>query len=273
MRENNSVVAVDTKKRKLVDLGEMINIANSSAVSKGIYFVKMNVSDMEKRIAGTPHELRPFVAVEKTDDSKLKGYYTTSNLKKLEFSRQCFKKYRTILSNKKYRLNKSSVVLLEKMVVIDENSILREIDSIDNEDLAKLIKMRNLYEGNCLKLKGKYLNIADVIINNGIKYLIYQKDNSFAYGFKIQFKGKVATSRVDLNSTCCYFKSGEDLYKIYFNESKAFSKSDSFILCDCMTEDVVDFVRARKVRDRYINKGRRRENNKSENSGKKRRGR
>ncbi len=255
MLDDNNVVIVDTKKRRLVNLGELVNSANSNVECKGIYFVKMNVSDMEKRIARTTHELRPFVAVEKAADGKLKGYYTTSNLRKFEFSRYSLKKYRTVLSSKKYKLNKSSLVLLEKISTIDVNKILREIDYIDNDDLAKLIKMRNLFDGNCLKLKGKYLCIGDVVFDSGKKYLIYQNDNSFVYGFRIEFKGKRLNSKTNFNSSCCFCDCDGELYRVYFDELKAFSKSKSFILCDYMMEDVVDFVKSRRMKSKHSNKG------------------
>ena len=80
--------------KNIVELGDMVRIANNSAEGKKIYFVKMNLSDMVNRIQNTTHELRPFVSVEKVSDDQIKGFYTTSNLKGLEFSEECFFKKR-----------------------------------------------------------------------------------------------------------------------------------------------------------------------------------
>lgn len=248
---------MEVNDKKIIDLGDLIRISNDSGETKKIYFVKMNIQDMVKRINNTSHELRPFVALEKINNNWLKGFYTTSNLKGLDFSEDCFTKYRTVLSNKKYRLNKSSIVLIDKLTTIDNGNILREIDSIDNDDLVKIIKLRNLYLRNLLYLKGKYLNEGDVILKNNKNYLIYQSDSSFVYGFRILNNGKVSNSRVDLRSTCNYFISEEDIYKIDFNDSKMFSKNDKYLLCDNVTDDILNLIQENRKRKKYYEKRKR----------------
>lgn len=253
-------IKVDVNNSKIVNLGNLIDAANGIAEGKGLYFVKMNVDDIRKRIAGTTHELRPFVVVAKSED-ELKGFYTTSSLKGLKFGKECFTKYRTVLSNKKYKLNKSSVVLIDKIACIHDSNIIRMIDSIDNEDLAKILKMNALHEGSKVELKGKYLGEGDVIRRDNSNYLIYQKDNAFAYGFKILNKGKVSNSRVDLRSTCDYFVSEEDLYKIDFNESKMFSKNDKYLLCDNVTYNILNLIQENRKRKKYYEKRKRKSKN------------
>ena len=244
--------------KNIVELGDMVRIANNSAEGKKIYFVKMNLSDMVNRIQNTTHELRPFVSVEKVSDDQIKGFYTTSNLKGLEFSEECFSKYRTVLSNKKYKLNKSSIVLIDKFALLKKENILREIDTIDNNDLVNILKMRNLYLGNFVNLKGKYLDIGDIIIKENNLYLIYQCDNSFCYGFKIENKGSVTKSRIDIKNSYDYFVYENNIYKVFFNESKRFSKNDNYLLYDKLLFDIVNFIKKNRKSKSYKAKQKRR---------------
>lgn len=259
-------IMVDVNNSKVVNLGNMIDAANGMAEGRGIYFVKMNVEDMRKRIAGTAHELRPFVVVSKSNDD-LKGFYTTSSLKGLKFGKECFTKYRTVLSNKKYKLNKSSVVLIDKIACIHDSNIIRMIDYVDNEDLAKILKMNALHEGNKVELKRKYLGEGDIIRNGNSKYLIYQKDNSFAYGVKIVFKAKISNRNNDFRNSNDSFVSGNDIYRTLLNETIRVSGNDRFILCDHIGEDILANIK-RNIRNRNYNE---KLNNRRKSEGKRRR--
>lgn len=241
-------VRVDINNKQVVNLGNLIDVANGIAEGRSICFVKMNIEDMRKRISRTPHELRPFVVVSKSKN-ELKGFYTTSNLKGLKFGNECFTKYRTVLSNKKYKLNKSSVVLIDKMACIHDSNIIRIIDTIDNEDLAKILKMNALADGNKVELKGKYLEEGDIIKKGKSKYLIYQKDNAFAYGVKIADKLKFSNKNNEFINSNDSFVNGNDIYRVFFNETIRISSSDRFILCDHAGDDVVINVK-RNIRNR-----------------------
>lgn len=234
-------IKVDVNNSKTVNLGNLIDVANGIAEGRGIYFVKMDVDDMRKRIAGTTHELRPFVVVAKSED-ELKGFYTTSSLNGLKFGKECFTKYRTVLSNKKYKLNKSSVVLIDKIACIHDSNIIRMIDSIDNEDLAKILKMNTLHDGSKVELKGKYLGEGDVIRRGNSKYLIYQKDKTFAYAVKVVSRSRTSASKND-------FDIENENYSGIFNNTIGVSSSDRVILCDHVANDILLFMK-RNVHNR-----------------------
>lgn len=255
-------IKVDVNNSKIVNLGNLIDAANGIAEGRGIYFVKMNVDDMRKRIAGTAHELRPFVVVAKSED-ELKGFYTTSSLKGLKFGKECFTKYRTVLSNKKYKLNKSSVVLIDKIACIHDSNIIRMIDSIDNEDLAKILKMNALHEGSKVELKGKYLGEGDVIRRGNSKYLIYQKDKAFAYAVKVVVKS-TSTSKNDFKSSA---DTGNEKYSGIFNDTIRVSSSDMVILCDHVGDDILSFIKRNVYNRNYREKA----TNRRKSDGKRRR--
>lgn len=256
-RENfelSDTFIVDVGKSKIVDLSKMIDEANSCPVGRNIYFVRMNASDMKNKIAGTSHELRPFVVVGKTYDYKLKGFYTTSNLKGLNFSKKCFTKYRTVLSNKKYKLNKSSVVIIDKMFFLDDFNILKKIDLIDNRDLANIFKMNALFNGRKVELNGKYLGEGDVVQKTESNYLIYQKDSLFSYGIKIKYKEKMNESRIDLRTTFDYFVDGDEIYRIFYNDYIKVSNDDRVVLRDHLADDILRNVKLNKKNKRYHEK-------------------
>lgn len=252
-------IKVDVNNSKIVNLGNLIDVANGITEGKGLYFVKMNVDDMRKRIAGTTHELRPFVVVAKSED-ELKGFYTTSSLKGLKFGKECFTKYRTVLSNKKYKLNKSSVVLIDKIACIHDSNIIRMIDSIDNEDLAKILKMNALHEGSKVELKGKYLGEGDIIRRGNSKYLIYQKDKAFAYAVKVVVKSGTSSSKN-------YFDTENEMYSGIFNDTIRVSSSDRVILCDHVGDDILSFIKRNLHNRNYREKA----TNRRKSDGKRRR--
>ena len=67
--------------------------------------------------------------------------------------------------------------------------------------------------------------------------MIYECDNSFCYGFKIENKGSVTKSRIDIKSNYDYFVYENNIYKVFFNESKRFSKNDNYLLYDKLLFD------------------------------------
>ena len=256
-------IVVDANSSSVVNLGNLIDVANGIAEGRGIYFVKMNAEDMRKRIAGTTHELRPFVVVAKSEN-ELKGFYTTSSLKGLKFGKECFTKYRTVLSNKKYKLNKSSVVLIDKIACIHDSNIIRMIDSIDNEDLANILKMNALHESNKVELKGKYLGEGDIIRKGNSIYLIYQKDNAFAYAVKVVSRSKTSVFKNDIKLSS---DTENENYCCIFNDTIRVSSNDRVILCDHVADDILSFLK-RNVRNKNY---REKASNRKKSEGKRRR--
>ena len=88
--------------------------------------------------------------------------------------------------------------------------------------------------------------------------MIYQCDNSFCYGFKIENKGSVTKSRIDIKSNYDYFVYENNIYKVFFNESKRFSKNDNYLLYDKLLFDIVNFIKKNRKSKSYKAKQKRR---------------
>jgi len=220
-----------------------------------IYWVKMNSHDMVPDVSGTSHEYRPFLALEEMNDRKIRGYYTTSNLRGLYFRNHCFTKYRTILSDRKYQLKKPSVVSLQYFVDLDNENILGFIDSIDQVDLLKVLKMSQLCRNNSLELKGKHISEGDLVSKEDRAYLIYNRDHSYSYGFQVKNRGKIHQSKVEVVHDCHYFASAEDIYRVYFDKYITISNSDDVILQDHVADDTLAGVHVkRKMQKQSVKK-------------------
>lgn len=213
--------------------------------------VKMNEVDMKVNVSGTPHEYRPFVSLEEKEHQS-SGFYMTSNLENSQFWQKSFSKYKMILSEKKYDLRKPSLVLLNEMVHLDRSNIIKYIDFLDDTDFVRILKMAVLYRGSSLDLEGRYLSLGDIVDAQQNKYLIYNQDQDFSYGFKIKFCDTEEKSKVDVSQDFYYFSLDHNIYRIYYNRNIQFSDLDHVILREHMGND--DFMFIEKKRDEYFQK-------------------
>ncbi len=241
-------------KNQRVNLDKMLFLSKEIPERGNIYLVKMSPRDMKTNINGTNHACRPFVVLDKTKEQQLVGFYTTSNLtrntSKMVFSQNCFTKYRAVLAQKKYKLNKSSLVLHDRMGVLEQDQILKYFDSIDDVDLIRILKMANLSNGNMIELKGKYLSYGDIASQGRNRYLIYSRDNSFAYGLKVQYEEKIGQSRIDVSHDFNYFASDSDIYRIFFDQYINISNSSDVILEEHVADKVLKAIDSKRNRRR-----------------------
>jgi len=103
-----------------------------------------------------------------------------------------------------------------------------------------------------------YIDIGDVIDVEDRKYFIYQKDNTYLYGFLIKNKGLVWNSNVDFDNDFNYFRSGNELYRVFYDSNIKVPVKDDYLVTDVMNEDVHDQVITKRKDMKYKQKVKRR---------------
>ncbi|MBE6157819.1 MAG: hypothetical protein E7160_03400 [Firmicutes bacterium] len=255
VEEEHSVVTEeqDVKHDDIVNLTEL----NTNDKNGQIYWVHMNEDYITDKTMEESHKIRPFLIVD-SDSTDYTGYYMTSNLKNFHFNKPWFSKYKSVISNNRYNLKKPSIVLLGNTVTVSDDEVLNYIDTLGESDYIRVLKNAGLYAKRKVNISGMYIDIGDVIDVEDRKYFIYQKDNTYLYGFLIKNKGLVWKSNVDFDNDFNYFRSGNDLYRVFYDSNIKVPVKDNYLVTDVMNEDVHDQVITKRKNMKYKQKVKRR---------------
>jgi len=210
-----------------------------------IVIVKMTKEEVDERNIDINHQIRPFVVVKKEEKTNsVKGYYLTSNLHQKYFSKNRFRGMKIILSESKYNLHKSSLLSYIQQIDLPYENILRYIDSLEIEDIGKLKKYRSIIANNPIisNNKDKIIEIGDIILKSGFKYLIYQVDNTNYYGYLIQRSKDI----VDIEENHNYIEYLGKIYYIDYRNNKIFDNEQVVCIVDKFSKEIVDRIKHNK---------------------------
>ena len=104
-----------------------------------IVYTNMKILEVTLNNIDNSHATRPFL-ITKVKKNKVKGYYLTSNLDNTYFKYNMELKF--ILSRHKYKLEKDSLVLYNKKIVIPKKYIIHYIDKLKSDDIKHLKKYK-----------------------------------------------------------------------------------------------------------------------------------
>jgi len=210
-----------------------------------IIIVKMLDDEIIENDIEESHQIRPFI-VEEKDDSKetLKGHYLTSNIKSGLFYKQKYSGFRLILRKENYKLNKTSVVIINDKIDIPYENINKIIDSIKKEDLKKLKKYIELVDGKIVvsNKENLVIEIGDIIKYNEMEYIIFQIDNSNCYAYNI-----IKTDEyIDVRDNHQYTRFDKQIYYVEYKNNITLNKFEDIEIIDRFDECVVERIRENK---------------------------
>jgi len=192
------------------------------------------------------HIIRPFLIEEKNDKKLIaRGYYFTSKVMSNSiFEREKYKGYKIIFDKNNYELNKNSLLLYTREITLPYENIINYVDYIHGVELARLKKYKDLLSGiNVISSKeNRVIEIADIVLDNDKKYLIYQMDNTNCYGYVITESNDIVDLEIDYN----YLMFDRKLYYIDYSFNKIFSNNDRLCIIGRFNNDVIELIKEKK---------------------------
>lgn len=229
------------------------NLINSLK-DNDIVLVKMTIEEIENNDIEKSHQNRPFLIREKNDEEELvHSYYCTSNIKNNYFFKRDNNKGLKIVFNKNnYNLNKNTLLMFNKEINLSYENIIHWMDHINKDDLNKLKKYRNLLFGQMAisDKNNKVIEIGDIILNNGIQYVIYQMDNTQCYGYQINEVNK----KIDIELEYNYIYFNNKLYYINFQRNKVFDNNDTLCIINRFNIEIIEQIKQNKKTLKHENK-------------------
>lgn len=239
---NNSNIIIEVsevtsdKPKKVVTNLKVNNDFFNKIKPSSILWVKMpnyvKIKHEEK-----PHDERPYVVINVDHNNKeLNGFYTTSNGENATLCNKKYKKYKYVISNKKYKLTKPSFVEFYYCATLSFKDVIHVLDNLDSKDYKLMLKKVNLFRNKKVISNGQnmILEIGDIIIDNDQLYLIFQHDYQYSYALKI-FKTNMSNFNINDNPNC--FKSEGIIYGVDFDETIILNNIDEFVIKDIILEE------------------------------------
>ncbi len=199
----NSLYKIDYSKSCTIDLGERNTITNRIPSNKvyniqktisnksiinntlpgDILYVKVDDETIKYYNLNERNSRRPFVVLSNTGKD-LKGYYLTCNP-------NIYSSYNKALNFKiskdKYNLKKDSYVKHRNYAYISYKNVEEYLDTLDKNDLEKIIKCSYLAKNKCFEntCDSGSIEVGDIIYQNCSYYLIYNIKNYKVSAVKI----------------------------------------------------------------------------------------
>ncbi len=210
-----------------------------------IVLVTMDKGEIQRQNIEECHQKRPFMIKEKiADEQSLCGYYLTGNINNTFFEKEVNKGLKLVLYKDFYQLSKNSIVILNNEVKLPYENIISIIDHINDEDLVKLKKYRNLlcHISVISNKENRLIEIGDIIFYDDKQYVIYQIDNTNCYGYPILQIEK----NVDLIQNHNYIKFDSKIYFIDYKDNKVFNNNEKLCIIERWNYDIVEKIRHNK---------------------------
>ena len=211
-----------------------------------IVYVKMNDEEIEKGKIEKSHQQRPFIIMNKKDEKELaQGYYITSNItNNYIFRKEKFKGLKLVLNKNTYQFKKSGLILLHNNRELPYENIIHKISHINEHDLNKLKKYRNILCQNITvsTKEKKVIEIGDIILDNNINYVIYQMDNTNCYGYYIER----SNDNINIDENHNYILFNHQLYFIDYKQNKTFNNNDSLYIISRFSNEIIEIIKNNK---------------------------
>ncbi len=248
-KKDNEQEVINEEKNSINITNINLDLINSIA-NNDIVLVKMNEEEIIKRNIELSHQKRPFLIKKKKDNEQsVLGYYLTSNIHYSFFEKEKYKGLKLVLSKETYTLKKNSIIKLNKIVKLPYENIISILGHINNKDLNKLKKYRDLLCGNPVisNKENKLIETCDIILDNEKKYIIYQTDNTNSYGYPISETSEIINIKTNHN----YIEFNKKLYLIDYKNSKVFNNNSKLCIIERWNQDIVDTINSNKKLLKY----------------------
>lgn len=252
IKDNNQPNINDKKIIKIQNINwDLINILKN----RDIVFVRMKDEEIKKNHIEKSHQKRPFLILKKDDDKKIAtGYYFTSNMNNIFFRQHQYKGLKLVINKNNYKLSKNTMLLFNNEIQLPYENIIRKLSYLDNNDLNKLKKYKKLIQQEPIlsEKENIVIEIGDIIIaNNGIKYIIYQMDNTNCYGYPIY---KTDVKHIDVNIDLEFIPFYKTIYFIDYENQKTFNINDTLCIIDRFNDEFIEKINLNKKELKYLNK-------------------
>lgn len=189
---------------------------------------------------------RPFLITKLNYEPKtVSGYAFTSNMQNTYYNKPSKKCLKLVLDKNKYNISKNSLVKYEHETELPYENIIHKLDRLSAKDLSRLKKFKSLTE-DCKVISSKeecFIEIGDVISEDNLLYIIYQKDNTYSYGYTIE---KVDNSQINIEDNFNYIIYNGNIYFIDFSKNKKFANSDNILIVDIFSLNMIDVIKENK---------------------------
>lgn len=233
-----------------------INSINWNLINKisknDIIFVKMNEEAIKAKNIENEHSKRPLVVTKKDNtNGYIEGYYCTSNINNFIF-RDNYNGLKLVLNKNTYHFSKNTLVMLNNLVTLPYENVIHTMSHLSDKDIKFLYKYNKLFHNipvtSCEA--NKLVEPGDVISKDKKRYLIYQTDSTYCYGYEI----KRSKKEVNLKENHNYFKFYNKLYLVNYTNPRIFNTNDTLCIIDRFNKDIVKEVRDNKKKIRYEKK-------------------
>lgn len=233
-----------------------INSINWNLINKisknDIIFVKMNEEAIKAKNIENEHSKRPLVVTKKDNTNRyIEGYYCTSNINNFIF-RDNYNGLKLVLNKNTYDFSKNTLVMLNNLVTLPYENVIHTMSHLTDKDTKLLHKYSKLFHNipvtSCEA--NKLVEPGDVISKDKKRYLIYQTDSTYCYGYEIRRSKK----EVNLKENHNYFKFYNKLYSVNYTNPRIFNANDTLCIIDRFNKDIVKEVRDNKKKIRYEKK-------------------
>ena len=189
---------------------------------------------------------RPFLINGKDDIEQIvQGYYLTSNVSRnMFFKSERYNGLKMVLNKDNYNLNKNSLVLFNNEINVPYENIINNLDYLNSEDLKKLKKYIDLFHKNMVisNKENKVIEIGDIVYYEGLKYIIYQIDNTKCYGCFIM----KLNAKKDIEEDHNFVIFNNQIYYVNYKDNKVFNNTDDLQIVDRFNDSVIDTIKENK---------------------------
>ena len=215
-----------------------INNINWDLINKiskyDIVYVKMNQETIDEYHIQKEHQKRPFLVTLKNDDS-VKGYYMTGNLKQTSFKGSSIK---MVVNKDTYSLKKNSLIKCNEEITLPFENIENYISKLTYADIYKLKELRKVATSDLNETYKAKLEMGYIVKVDDKKYIIYQKDNQFSYGYNIKITNeKSINSNGEKNPYIIIFNNKN--YELNYKDQKQFNNKTEYDVENIFSTSIV----------------------------------
>lgn len=234
---------VDDKNKNIKNINyELINKIKEN----DIIWVKMEEVRIKEQNISPEHSKRPFLITKKNENKQiLQGYYCTSNIN-YKFQNDKYNHFKIILNENCYNIKKSSLLKYNELIHLPYENALEFIDHINNMDLNKLKKYRDIIQKQPIisNKENILIDIGDIIFFEDSYYVVYQKDNTQFYCYEINQTNEYINLKENFN----YVMNNNNIYFINYKNNKILNNNDTVYIVNKFNKKTIEYVKLNKKR-------------------------